>query len=71
MPSLSRTLLAIGATTLFLGLTLPAARSAPPAPAPVASQPVLSPTIHYRSKTIDGVDVFYREARSLPVKGAR
>ncbi|MET3352495.1 UNVERIFIED_ORG: pimeloyl-ACP methyl ester carboxylesterase [Xanthobacter viscosus] len=62
MPSLSRTLLAIGATALCLGLPLPAARSAPPAPAPGASQPVLQPTIHYRSKTIDGVDVFYREA---------
>jgi pimeloyl-ACP methyl ester carboxylesterase len=39
----------------------PAARGAPPAPEAAASQPAPAVT-HYRTATIDGVSVFYREA---------
>lgn len=55
--------LAAMAVLVALSLPTPTSAASPPAPAATATVPAaLSPTVHYRSKSIAGVEIFYREA---------
>lgn len=63
---LGRMSLAAMAALVALSLPTPTsaapASGAPPLPSAAAAPATLSPTVHYRSKSIGGVEVFYREA---------
>ncbi len=55
--------MSLAAMAVLVALSLPTPTSAASPPAPSTAKPtILSPTVHYRSKTITGVEVFYREA---------
>lgn len=60
LPALGRRDLLLGFSALAAGAAAPLAVS--PAEATERKRPVPAPTTHYRTKTIDGIGIFYREA---------